>query len=554
MKTPRTFVWAVLIALALAGGAGAQEPPPPKLIVAIAVDQFSADLFGEYRPHFKGGLKRLSEEGVVFPSGYQSHAATETCPGHSTILTGSRPARTGIIANNWYDFRITRGEKKVYCAEDESDPASSPSKPVVSAVHLQMPTLGERLKAADPASKNVVVAGKDRAAAMMAGQFKNADQVWWWNGDAMAFVGPSTQTPTAAIGQENKNTKDQIGTPQTALRVSSVCQAREREIQIGSRTVGSYHFARPAKEKDFRYSPELDRATLRLATALIADENLGGDDATDVLAIGLSATDFVGHLYGTAGVEMCLNLMELDDALATFFQQLDARRIDYVVILTADHGGQDVPERLREHGIPEADRAWKELAVEQKGDIDTIGELIAKELGLSGQALFGEFPGDLYVEMSLPPEVRAEVLARARKRYLAHSQVEMVFTALELELTPLPKGPPDTWSLAERARASFSAKRSGDLVALPRPRLTPYAPPSGDPYAYVATHGSPWNYDRRVPILFWRKGLIPFEQPLAVETVDILPTLAAVAKLPIPPGEIDGRCLDLDAGPNSTCP
>ena len=34
--------------------------PPPKLIVMIAVDQFSADLFAEYRSHFTGGLARLA--------------------------------------------------------------------------------------------------------------------------------------------------------------------------------------------------------------------------------------------------------------------------------------------------------------------------------------------------------------------------------------------------------------------------------------------------------------------------------------------------------------
>src|SRR3546814_14722948 len=76
---------------------------PPKLIVAISVDQFSADLFSEYRQYYTGGLRRLTEQGVVFPRGYQGHAATETCPGHSTILTGSRPSRTGIIANTRLD-------------------------------------------------------------------------------------------------------------------------------------------------------------------------------------------------------------------------------------------------------------------------------------------------------------------------------------------------------------------------------------------------------------------------------------------------------------------
>ena len=95
----------------------AEPAAPPKLLVVISVDQFSADLYNEYRQYFTGGLARLSR-GIVFPMGFQSHAATETCPGHSTILTGDRPARTGIIANEWIDQGAARADKKIYCAED----------------------------------------------------------------------------------------------------------------------------------------------------------------------------------------------------------------------------------------------------------------------------------------------------------------------------------------------------------------------------------------------------------------------------------------------------
>lgn len=158
----------------------APAPAPagaPKLIVAIAVDQFSADLFSEYRQHFSGGLARLAREGIVFPRGYQSHAATETCPGHSTILTGGRPSRTGIIANQWFDLGATRADKLIYCAEDESHAGSDHSNYQPSPVHLRVPTLGGRMKAASPATRVVSIAGKDRAAIMMGGP--GADQTWW---------------------------------------------------------------------------------------------------------------------------------------------------------------------------------------------------------------------------------------------------------------------------------------------------------------------------------------------------------------------------------------
>ena len=104
---------------------------PKLLLVVISVDQFSADLFDEYRPQFTGGLARLAS-GTVFHNGYQSHATTETCPGHSTILTGDRPARTGIIANAWFDHGAARADKMVYCAEDESAPGSSSTNYTVS--------------------------------------------------------------------------------------------------------------------------------------------------------------------------------------------------------------------------------------------------------------------------------------------------------------------------------------------------------------------------------------------------------------------------------------
>src|SRR5689334_20858177 len=109
MPMRRLATLAAAAAVVLAGTASAKPrrptPPPvtlapdaPKLVLAISVDQFSADLFAQYRRLFSAGLARL-QQGAVFASGFQSHAATETCPGHSTLLTGVRPARSGIIAN-----------------------------------------------------------------------------------------------------------------------------------------------------------------------------------------------------------------------------------------------------------------------------------------------------------------------------------------------------------------------------------------------------------------------------------------------------------------------
>ena len=184
---------------------------------------------------------------------------------------------------------------------------------------------------------------------------------------------------------------------------------------------------------------------------------------------------------------------------------------------------------------------------------DAIGKAVTDELRLQidGPLLSSDGPfGDWYVSRAVPAALRGRVIALVQAKLLAHPQVAAALTAAELARLPSPVPPVEEWSLAERARASFTPERSGDIIVLLKPHVTPIADPAK---GNVATHGSPWIYDRRVPILFYRPGKTGFEQPLGVETVDILPTLAALVDLKVPADEIDGRCLDLDAGAGDSC-
>ena len=517
--------------------APAYPQSPPKLIVAISVDQFSADLFAEYRNRFTGGFARLLN-GVVFPSGYQSHAATETCPGHSTILTGYRPEHTGIIANNWIDQSAKRADKMVYCAEDETAPGSTHDSYTVSDVHLKVPTLGERMKAANPRSRVVSVAGKDRAAVMMGGHL--VDELWWWDGKT--YVSYANRPVPPVVERTRAAVAALVARPQPPLPLPDYCRAANRPIRVGQQLLGTGRFAREAGDlKAFRVSPAADAAVLSLAAGLIQDMRLGQGPAPDIIAVGLSATDYIGHAYGNQGTEMCIQMAQLDQALGSFFATLDRWGLDYEVMLTADHGAHDMTERQVERAMPMEQRASPDLRSR------VVGAEISKALGLEGPVLSGD--GDVYVDTSLPAAMRAKVLAEAVRRYRASPQVAGVFTRADLAAVRVPASPPENWTLAERARASFDPKRSGDLLVFLKPRVTTIDVPGP---GYVETHGSPWDYDRRVPILFWRKGIAPFEQPLSVETVDIAPTLAATIRLPIT--GVDGRCLDLDPGPANICP
>ena len=517
----------------------------PKLIVAISVDQFSADLFSEYRQYYTGGLKRLTSEGAVFPRGYQSHAATETCPGHSTILTGSRPSRTGIIANNWFDLEAKREDKNIYCAEDESQPGSSSDKYEASPLHLKVPTLGGRMKAANPATRVVSVAGKDRAAIMMGGG--TADQVWWLGG-AQGYVSYKGVATPPLVAKVNEAMAQRLAQPNPGFELPAQCVSKDFAVKAGDRTVGTGRFARAAGDyKGFRISPEQDAMTLAFAAAAIENMELGKQAQTDIISIGLSATDYVGHTFGTEGTESCIQVDRLDHELGAFFDRLDKDGVDYVVVLTADHGGHDLPERHRLNAMPMEQRV--DMALTPKA----LNAAIAEKSGLPGKkVIWSDGPsGDIYFDKGLTAAQRTRVEGEALKLLRAHPQVETVFTKAQIAATPSPSGPPESWSLLQEARASFYPDRSGDLLLLLKARVMSI--PEQAVMGSVATHGSPWDTDRRVPILFWRKGMQHFEQPLGVETVDILPSLAALINLPVPKDQIDGRCLDLIAGDGDSC-
>jgi predicted AlkP superfamily pyrophosphatase or phosphodiesterase len=119
-----------------------------------------------------------------------------------------------------------------------------------------------------------------------------------------------------------------------------------------------------------------------------------------------------------------------------------------------------------------------------------------------------------------------------------------VFTARQITRVPVPTGNPVNWSLIQRARASFYPARSGDFVVLLKRDITPIA----NTTSYVATHGSPYDYDRRVPILFWRPGASGKTIERPAETTDIMPTIASMIGLAVTPGSIDGHCLPEPSG------
>src|SRR5437879_13768659 len=106
MKRATCFLTLILVLTVLTKTtsitSAASPPNAPKLILVLALDQMRYDYIPRFNALYKGGLRRLIDKGAVFTNANYRHAVTETGPGHSVILSGRHPSRSGIVGNDWW--------------------------------------------------------------------------------------------------------------------------------------------------------------------------------------------------------------------------------------------------------------------------------------------------------------------------------------------------------------------------------------------------------------------------------------------------------------------
>ncbi|WP_338578147.1 alkaline phosphatase family protein [Brevundimonas olei] len=525
--------------------APAAERASPSLIVTVVVDQLSANLFNQYRSQFTGGLKTLADQGMVSINGYQTHGVTVTCAGHSTVLTGAHPARSGIPANDWID---TTTGKTTYCLAAPQNTLAhgkNTDNGPVGPEQLSASTLGDWLKAVSPESRVYGVSGKDRGAINLAGH--KADGAFWLT-DNFGFTtyvepGQSAEARLAPVTALNARMIDRF-TREAPNWTYSNAACRRLE---GRWTIAGQTFDSKVPPADFRLdnSPILDELTIEGAIELLDSQQLGRRGATDMLGVSLSATDRIGHSYGTQGPEMCEQMLRLDAALGVFLDRLSTIPGGAIVVLTADHGGSDFPERSAVEGYPDAGRVDRALQ-------PRVNAALKARFGLDADPVVSSAGGFVIVDKdrkSLAEPLRSQVLAAAIELLNGEPQVALAVARDELLAEPVPASDnPEELSLRQRLRLSAVADRSPDILRAWQPGLTGQGRVGGA----ISSHGSPWDYDRRVPIVFWWPGAEGQERFLPMRTIDIAPTLANLIGVK-PDAPIDGRCMDLPQFAKGRC-
>lgn len=538
---------------------GFGAPPSPNLVVVISVDQMRADYLDRFAPYFgEGGFNRLTRQGLNFPDNHYRHAVTKTGPGHAVMLTGVHADRHGIIGNEWR-LRTWPGLEQVNCVEDREAPLVGAAPRAVrspggvleaksgrSPRHLQAGTVGDQLKLRHGAAAKVFgVADKDRAAILMTG--KLADGAYWTEeGRVVTSTFYRRELPDYLVAfNAERHAEKVFGREWTRLLDTKVYDAVQgpddaagEESGVGlTRTFPKrIDGGRSAISKDFYeafdHSPWNNELVLMFARELVEREQLGrADGAPDLLAIGFSQIDKIGHAYGPDSHEVMDSFLRLDRVLADLLTFLDEKvgPQAYTVVLTADHGVTPLPERIQAMSRDVATGRVKgaELDEQVTTALDTqFGALTDGERWAARDGLGYHLNPAALTQKHLAPGVLEEAL---RAALLTHPAVAAVYTRTRLtDPTPLDR-------IGESMRLSYYPSRSPDVMIVLKPYYIDRANTG-------TTHGTPYPYDTHVPQLWYGVGVPPGVRSERVGVDDIAPTLARLLGIPAPP-LAEGRIL-----------
>jgi arylsulfatase A-like enzyme len=510
---------------AASGAASSTASPVPTLVVFVTVDQLIPDYFARFGAQLTGGLGRLRRGGAYFSNGQHDHATTETAPGHASVMSGRFPSGTGIVRN--------------------SAGVQDPQAPLVGGVEgtaaspfrFRGTVLFDWMRSRDPRSRALSVSRKDRGAIFPVGRAHQ--DVYWYAPSNGTFTTSGYYRDTLPAWLRAFNARRlphrYAGRAwEPLLAADAYREADSVSVESGGEDYTFPHRVpadTAAAVRAIGDFPWMDEITLDLALEGLERLELGRGPQTDLLAVSLSTTDAVGHRFGPASKEVHDQVLRLDRALGRFLDSLyrvrDSSRV--VVALTADHGiapfpelhfaGRDVPGGGRADVLPVVRRHAASLAAR----------------GLDSTAFDWDY-GMLLVDR--PAFARAGVDA------------DSALAAFARDVRAVP-GVASVDRVRDLARDTL---RAGEAGAVPRRWLHAIPPDAPaelvvtlEPYYYYsgvtyASHGSPHDYDARVPIILYGAPFRAGTHAGFTRVVDVAPTLARV--LGVPPAErLDGRVL-----------
>ena len=524
-----------VFSLCMMGVASAQTQTTakPKLVVGIVIDQMRWDYLYRFNDLYgANGLKRLLNKGFSCENTLIPYVPTYTAVGHTCVYTGSVPAYTGIVGNNWFDKTTITN---VYCTDDSTvNPVGSNTKGgKMSPENLWVTTITDELRLSNNFKSKVIgIAMKDRGAILPAGHSANA--AYWYDDKSGKWISSTYYMQQLPDWVSQFNAKDVAGNymkqdwntllPINKYDLSSADDEPYENAIKGEKTVTFPHrlstIGDADKYESFKTTPFANSFTFDFAKSAIENESLGKNTVPDFLAVSISSTDYIGHSFGPNSVEIEDTYLRLDNDIADFLQYLDTKvgKGNYLVFLTADHGVAHIPAFLAEHKIPggvfnegEVSRELNKMIEDEFGMKNVVQSLQNYQVYLNADEISKQGKDLSAVKKSV-------IRFLAAKPFIIH-----VFDTRELASTTMPE--PQKTMMGN----GFNPKRSGDI------QFT-FKPGYFDGGKKGTTHGL-WNpYDAHIPLLWYGWNIKPGKTNRETYMTDIAATVAALLQIQMPSG------------------
>jgi predicted AlkP superfamily pyrophosphatase or phosphodiesterase len=511
-------VAALVTLVAPFGAARAQANPRPSLVVLVTIDQFRADYLDRFGPQMRGGLARLMRGGARFTNAHHDHGITETAPGHATLLSGRFPRSTGIMMNS-----LGVADTAAPLLDGAYGPGASPKR-------FKGTTLTDWLQAAEPTSHTLSVSMKDRAAILPAGRMRS--DVYWYSPDGRfstsRYYRDSLPHWVTAFNFRDL-AQSYAGKKWTLLLPDS---AYPEPDSVPAESAGSdFTFPHPLPADAFdaasvvRTTPFIDEIVVAFALDGVEALGLGKGPQTDLLAISLTATDVIGHRFGPDSREMHDQVLRVDRTIGVLLDSLyklrDSSRI--TVVLAADHGIGSIPELVPASVQPRPQHVDLRRLLGPVRAGMAAAHMDTLMIDIDQNLVF--IDRDAFKAAHVDADSVLESLAKAMRATPGVARVDR-WSAILADSARDP--------IARRWTHQFPATAPIELVVT----LTPYSIFG----PIIVTHGSPYDYDSHVPLIFYGDGVKPGRYDRFVRTVDLAPTLAAIAGVK-PTERVDGVVL-----------
>jgi predicted AlkP superfamily pyrophosphatase or phosphodiesterase len=537
-------LWTAFVLAAFLAGCAANPTEPearPRLVVLLVVDGLPQRQVLALRDQLApDGFARFLDRGAWFANAHSEHAYTVTAAGHAAVLTGAYPHRTGIIGNEWRDALTGAPIYNTSDARASYIGHKTDALDGTSPHNLKTETLGDVLRRIEPRSKVIAISGKDRGAILPAGKSGTAYMYMDETGQFASSTYYMKQHPAWVEAFNSNKPADRYFKTEWQALLPAPAYARSIPDdqpwfgRMGGRLpmmmgVPADDAPGPAYYGALLASPFIDALALDFARAAIAGEQLGRDEAPDILAISLSGHDYVNHRWSAESRLSHDHLLQLDRQLQALFRDLDATvgKDQYIAMLTADHGFMPPTEFSRAQGLEVGRIYFAQVVARLNAGLTQRFGAGRWVLGNSASSLL--LDRQLIASRQLDPDLVAD---EARRLLLAEPGFLAAYTRREL-LTGSHAGQP----FFKELRRSWHPDVSGDVQYTIKPNWM-----FGNA---VATHGSPHSYDTHVPILLYGPQWVrPGRVDARVEVVDIAPTLARLLRVPAP-GASEGRPLPL---------